>query len=82
MNCLEVPRVAIKCPECKEADVMDAQVSLHFRSLGMGSDKWQEFPVIAGVCPNCGRMELHMATSGQFKQCLDSQKGEARAGGA
>jgi hypothetical protein len=74
--------VAIKCPECKKADVMEAQVSLRFRSLGLGSDEWQEFPVIAGICLDCGRMELHMATSGQFKQWLDSQKGEARAGGA
>jgi hypothetical protein len=73
--------VANKCPECK-ADMMDAQVSLRLRAVGTASDDWPEFPVLAGICPNCGRMDLHMATPGQFKQWLDSQNAKARAGGA
>jgi|SRR5712691_1148009 len=77
----EEPAVARKCPECI-VDVMDAQVSLHFRAVGTGSNDWLEAPVIAGICPKCGRMELYMATPGQFKIWLDSQKAKARAGGA
>ncbi len=76
----EEPAVARKCPECI-VDVMNAQVSLHFRAVETGSDDWLEAPVIAGICPKCGRMELHMATPGQFKIWLDSQKAKARAGG-
>lgn len=74
--------MANKCPDCK-SDVIDAQVSMHFRAVGTGSDDWPEFPVLAGICPKCGRMDLHMATPGQFKQWLDSQNpNRARAGGA
>jgi len=73
--------VARKCPECI-VDVMDAQVSLHFRAVGTGSNDWLEAPVIAGICPKCGRMELHLATPGQFKKWLDSQKAKARSDGA
>ena len=51
--------MARKCPEC-DVDVMDAQVAMHFRAVGTGSDEWPEAPVIAGICPKCGRMELHM----------------------
>ncbi len=76
----EEPAVARKCPECI-VDVMDSQVSLHFRAVGTGSDDWLEAPVIAGICPKCGRMELYMATPGQFKIWLDLQKAKARAGG-
>jgi hypothetical protein len=70
-----------KCPECT-VDVMDVEVSLHFRAVGTGSDNWPEFPVIAGICPKCGRMDLHMATLGQFQQWLDSQKINVRASGS
>lgn len=74
--------MANKCPDCK-SDVMDAQVSMHFRAVGTGSDDWPEFPVLAGICPKCGGMDLHMATPGQFKQWLDSQNpNKAHAGGA
>jgi len=73
--------VANKCPECK-ADMMDAQVSLHFRAVGTASDDWPEFPVLAAICSKCGRMDLHVATPGQFKQWLDSQNAKARAGRA
>ena len=73
--------MARKCPECI-VDIIDAQVSLHFRAIGAGSDDWLEAPVIAGVSPKCGRMELHVATPGQFKIWLGSQKAKARSGGA
>jgi hypothetical protein len=71
--------MATQCPECS-VDVIDAQVSIPFRAVHTGSDDWPEFPVIAGVCPKCGRMELHLATPADFKRWLDSQN--ARAGGA
>jgi hypothetical protein len=71
--------VTKKCLECKaDVEVMDAQVSLHFRTVGTASDDWPEFPVIAGICPQCGRMELHLAMPGSFKEWLDSQKAKAR----
>lgn len=70
-----------KCPEC-QVDVIDAQVSLNFRAVGAGSDEWPEVPVIAGICPNCGRMDLYVAMPQQFKECLDSQKAKTRAAGS
>ena len=73
--------MARKCPECI-VDVMDAQVSLHLRAIGTGSDDRLEAPVIAGICPKCGRVELHLATPGQFKLWLDLQKAKARSDGA
>ena len=69
--------MATQCPVCK-VDVMLAQVSLHF-NVG---DEWPEVPVIAGICPECGHMDLQMATPRQFKQMLDdSQKTKAAAAG-
>ena len=73
--------MANRCLQC-DVEVMDAQVAMHFRAMGTGSNEWPEVPVIAGICPKCGRMELHMATPGQFKGWLDSQHGKANAGGA
>jgi hypothetical protein len=67
-----------KCPECK-VDIMDAQVSLHFEAVFTGGNEWPEFPVLAGICPKCGRMELRMATPTQFKEWLDSQKPKSHA---
>ncbi len=49
---------------------------------GTATDDWPEFPVLAEICSKCGRMDLHVATPGQFKQWLDSQNAKARAGGA
>ena len=72
--------MATKCPECK-VDVLDAQVALHFRAVGTGSDEWPDFPVIVGICPKCGQMDFHMVAPVQFKGWLDSQKAKARAGG-
>jgi endogenous inhibitor of DNA gyrase (YacG/DUF329 family) len=66
-----------KCPECNQ-DVMEAQVSLHFN---VGSADWLEALVIAGICPRCGRVDLHMATPAQFKQLLDLQKAKAAVAG-
>jgi hypothetical protein len=73
--------VASQCQECK-TDMMDAQVSLHFRAVGTASDDWPEFPVLAGICPKCGRMDLRLALPGQFKEWLTSEKIKARVGGA
>jgi len=70
-----------RCLQC-DVEVMDAQVAMHFRAMGTGSNEWPEVPVIAGICPKCGRMELHMTTPDQFKRWLDSQHGKANAGGA
>jgi hypothetical protein len=69
-----------KCSECK-ADLLDAQVSMHFRAVGTGSDDWPEFPVLAAICPNCGKMGLHLATPGQFKSWLESETKKARSAG-
>ena len=35
----------------------------------------------AETSPNCGWINLHMGTPGQFKQWFDSQNAKARAGG-
>ena len=48
---------------------------------GGESDDWSEGPVLAGICPKCGKMELHLATSRQFKQWLDSETKKARGAG-
>lgn len=80
-SCLEEMAVVKNCPECKEeVELMDAQVAMNFRAVSTASDKWPEFPVIAGICPKCGRMDLHLATPGQFKQWLDSEKTIPHAG--
>jgi hypothetical protein len=70
--------VTRKCPEC-DVDVMAAQVAMHFSAVGSGSGEWPELPVIAGICPKCGRMELHVLAPAQLKEYLDSQRSEGRA---
>lgn len=62
----------MKCPACI-VTVVDAQVSLNFRALS-GGQEWHEFPVIAGICPKCGKMELHCATPQQLTSWLGSEK--------
>ena len=73
--------MASKCRECN-IELVDAQVSLEFRAVQTGSDEWPQFPVLAAICPKCGRMDLHLATPVQFKAWLDSQNSKARAVGA
>jgi hypothetical protein len=54
----------MKCDDC-EVDVIDVQTKMHFRALPAGQD-WMEFPVLASVCPKCGKMELNLAVPAQF----------------
>jgi hypothetical protein len=69
-----------QCPDCK-VDLINAQVSLRFARIESTDDRddWPSFPVLAGICPQCGRMDLHMATPQQFRQWLDSEKARAAA---
>jgi hypothetical protein len=62
----------MKCEKCR-VDVTDVQVAMKFRALPGGKD-WEEIPVIAGVCTQCGKMDLHMATPQQFAGWISSQK--------
>jgi hypothetical protein len=66
-----------KCPNCN-VEVMDAQVAMHFSAIGPSQD-WKEFPVLAGTCPECGKMELHAAMPQSLKEWLDSQKSATKA---
>lgn len=61
---------------------MTAQVAMHFNATATGSNEWPEFPVIAGICPKCGRMNFALATPGQFKEWLDNEKDKSRKGGS
>jgi hypothetical protein len=54
----------MKCDRC-EIDVIDVQSKLAFRPLPIGED-WSEFPVLASVCPKCGKMEFQVAVPTQF----------------
>ena len=69
--------MAGECPECK-VELTDAQVSLAFRAVHTGSDEWPEFPVLASICPKCGKMEFRLATPGNFNLWLDSENAKAR----
>ncbi|MFZ0411597.1 MAG: hypothetical protein WA875_06030 [Candidatus Acidiferrales bacterium] len=67
-----------KCPDCK-LGLMTVQVAMHFNATGTGSNEWPEFPVLAGICPKCGRMDFALATPVQFKEWLDSEMAKSRA---
>jgi len=54
----------MKCDGC-EVDVVDVQTKMAFRALPAGED-WSEFPVLASVCPKCGKMDLRVAVPAQF----------------
>jgi hypothetical protein len=41
------------------------QAKMHFRALPAEQD-WVEFPVLASVCPKCGKMDLNVAVPAQF----------------
>lgn len=62
----------MKCQNCS-LDLTDVQVTMNFLSLPAGQD-WVEFPVIAGVCVQCGKMDFHLATPQQFARWVESQK--------
>ena len=54
----------MKCDEC-EVDLIDVQSKMSFRALPAGGD-WSEFPVIANVCPKCGKIDFHVAVPAHF----------------
>jgi hypothetical protein len=54
----------MKC-ELYDGDVIDVQAKIQFRALSAGKD-WVEFPVLASVCPKCGKMDLNVAVPAQF----------------
>lgn len=64
-----------KCHDCK-VDLVTAQVSFHFNTPTSTEDRddWPTFPVLAGICPKCGWMDLHVATPKQFTKWLNSVK--------
>jgi hypothetical protein len=45
---------------------------MNFQALPGGQD--QDFPVLTGVCPKCGKMDFHMAVPGQFASWVNKQK--------
>jgi uncharacterized protein (UPF0212 family) len=54
----------MRCGLC-DVDVIDVQAKMHFRALPAEQD-WVEFPVLASVCPKCGKMDLNVAVPAQF----------------
>jgi hypothetical protein len=54
----------MKCDGC-EVDVIDVQTKMNFRALPAEKD-WVEFPVLASICPKCGKMDLNVAVPVQF----------------
>ena len=54
----------MKCGEC-DVEVLDVQTKMHFCAFPAGED-WEEFPVLASVCPKCGKMDLNVAVPAQF----------------
>jgi hypothetical protein len=54
----------MRCELC-DVDVIDVQTKMHFRALAAEHD-WVEFPVLASVCPKCGKMDLNVAVPVQF----------------
>jgi uncharacterized protein (UPF0212 family) len=54
----------MRCDGC-DVDVLDVQTKMQFRALSAEQD-WVEFPVLASVCPKCGKMELNVAVPAQF----------------
>ncbi len=54
----------MRCDGC-DVDLLDVQARMHFRALSAGQD-WVEFPVLATVCPKCGKMDLNVAVPVQF----------------
>jgi len=55
---------AKKCDRC-EVEVVEVQSKMAFRALPRGED-WSELPVLASVCPKCGKLEFRMAVPTQF----------------
>jgi len=55
----------MKCDRC-EVERIDVQSKMAFRALPAGED-WSEFPVLASVCPKCGKAEFQVAVPTQFK---------------
>ena len=68
--------MANQCPECK-LDVMEAQVSLRFDTKTSTEDKedWSHQDVIAGICPQCGRMNFRIAKPKHFTKWLLEKQG-------
>ena len=54
----------MRCDGC-DVEVIDVRTKTDFRALPAGQD-WAEFPVMASVCPKCGRVELNVAVAIQF----------------
>lgn len=68
-----------KCPDC-DADLMTAQVAMHFNVTATGSNERLEFPVNVGICTKCGRMNVELAQPGPFKEWLDNAKHKSPKG--
>lgn len=52
----------MRCELC-DVDVIDVQAKMYFRALP-AEPGWVEFPVLASVCPKCGKMDLNVAVPG------------------
>ena len=56
----------MRCDHC-DVELVDVQTRLNFRALPAGED-WVEFPVLAAVCPKCGRIDLNVAVPIHFAE--------------
>lgn len=68
----EVTTLPNACSQCK-FDRISVQASAIELSVVPGKD-FEEFPVMAAVCPSCGHMDFYLATPAQFKQWHDLQR--------
>jgi len=62
----------MRCDDC-DLDLIDFQTKMELRALSAGED-WVEFPVLASVCPKCGKMALNMAVAAQFAQTISPSR--------
>ena len=58
----------MRCDGC-DVDLIDLQTKMELRALSAGED-WVELPVLASVCPKCGKMDLNMIVPAQFAQAI------------
>jgi len=56
------------CDAC-DVEMIAVQTRMDFRALPAGQD-WVEFPILANVCPNCGKLDLNVAAPAQFAQLM------------
>jgi hypothetical protein len=58
----------MRCPSC-DVDLIEVQAKMNFRALSKGED-WVELPILARVCPKCGKVDLNVAVPAQFARLV------------